>query len=187
MLHVEVCRLWSKGVIQVFTESKAQYDASSNTFTKTGEYLKIGDEILRRVDPDGKLSKQYYRWIVQHLDYIQPLGLDDLRVGEEYVVYVKQENTVLPFKLEKVDLSTRAYHFKSLRKKGSELVVPAHNLPSVYPKDTKRHADVNTVVFECVTKGANDEHLRQQFNMNDIRDELFTLDIGHTHVVECVG
>lgn len=187
MLHVEVSRLWSKGVIEVFTDSKAQYDVASNSLTKAGEQLKVGDAILRRVDPDGKRSKDYYRWIVRELEYIPPLGLDDLRVGEEYVVYVQQENSVLPFKLDKVDLSTRMYLFKSLRKKTADLQADALNLPSIYPKGTKRHADISTVVFECTAKGESDINHRDQFHMNDIREERFTLDIGYTHVVECIG
>ncbi|KAL3916452.1 MAG: hypothetical protein SGILL_005172 [Bacillariaceae sp.] len=187
ILHVAVSRLWSKGVIEVFTDSKAQYDVASNSLTKAGDQLKIGDEILRRVDPEGHPSKEYYRWKVQHLDYIQPLGLDDLRVGEEYVVYVQQENAVLPFKLAEVDLNTRLYNFKALKKKVANLQSPANNLPSVYPKGTKRHADVSTVIFECTAPNEAGKNHRDQFHMNDIREDRFTLDIGHTHVVECIG
>lgn len=187
MLHVGVSRLWSKGVIEVFTDSKAQYDVNSNSLTKAGEQLKIGDEILRRVDPDGNPSREYYRWIVRELVYITPLGLDDLRVGEEYVVYVQKEKAVLPFKLEQVDLSSRSYFFKALKKKVADLRADAHNLPSIYPKGTKRHADVSTVVFECAAKGESGLNHCDKFLMNDIREERFTLDIGHTHVVECIG
>jgi hypothetical protein len=187
ILHVAVSRLWSKGVIEVFTDSKAQYDVTSNSLTKAGEHLKIGDEILRRVDPDGKLSTEYYRWKVAHLDYIQPLGLDDLRVGEEYVVYVKRENAVLPFKLAEVDLNTRTYHFKATKKKVADLQAAAHNLPSVYPIGTSRHADVSTVIFECATKNEKGLFHQEKLQMNYIREEMFTLDIGHTHVVECIG
>ncbi|KAG7354351.1 hypothetical protein IV203_003707 [Nitzschia inconspicua] len=187
MLHVEVSRLWSKGVIEVFTDSKAEYDVNSNSLTKAGENLKVGDEILRRVDPDGKPSREYYRWIVRQLVYIPSLGLDDLRVGEEYVVYVQQDNAVLPFKLERVDLSTRSYFFKALKKNVPDIQADAYNLPSIYVKGTKRHADVSTVVFECAAKGESKTNHRDVFNMNDIREEKFTLDVGHTHVVECIG
>jgi hypothetical protein len=187
MLHIEVSRLWSKGVIEVFTDSKAQYDDTTNSLTKSGDHLKIGDILLRRVDPNGNQSKEYFRWKVADLDYVKSLGLDDLRVGEEYGVFVRQENAVLPFKLEEVDLQTRTYKFKSLKKKVADLEAAAHNLPSVYPKGTKRHADVDTIVFESVAKGDTNRNHREQFPMNDIREERFTLDIGHTHVVECTG
>jgi len=159
----------------------------SNSITKLGEHLKIGDSILRRVDPNGKPSSEYFRWTVTELGYVQSLGLDDLRVEEEYGVYVRQENAVLPFKLKSVDLQTRTYKFKSLRKKMADLEAAAHNLPSVYPKGTKRHADVDRVIFESVTKGDSGRNYREQFSMGEIRDSKFTLDIGHTHVVECIG
>jgi hypothetical protein len=187
ILHVAVSRLWSKGVIEVFTDAKAQYDVASNSLAKAGEQLKIGDEILRRVDPDGNPSKEYYRWRVKHLEYIQPLGLDDLRVGEEYVVYVQKENAVLPFKLEEVNLNTRMYIFKALKKKVADLQSPAHNLPSVYPKGTRRHADVSSIIFECTATNKDGKNHLDLFHMNDIREERFTLDVGHTHVVECIG
>lgn len=187
MLHVEVSRLWSKGVIEVFTESKAQYDVATNSLTKQGEQLKIGDNILRRVDPNGKPSKEFYRWKVQDLKYVQALGLDDLRIGEEYGVYVRLENSVLPFTLASVDLQTRTYNFKALKKKVEDLKATAHNLPSVYPKGTERHADVKTVVVESLTKSDAGGFRCEQFSMDSVREEKFTLDIGHTHVVECIG
>ena len=49
MLHVEVSRLWSRGIIQLFTGSRVQYDRATNSLTKYGEYLKVGDLILLRV------------------------------------------------------------------------------------------------------------------------------------------
>jgi len=43
MLHVEVSRLWSRGVITVYTDSKAQYDLATNSLTKFGTSLKDDD------------------------------------------------------------------------------------------------------------------------------------------------
>lgn len=187
MLHAEVSRLWSKGVIEVFTAAKAQYDVESNSLTKLGEHLKVGDKILRRVDPEGKPSKDYFRWIVKELHYAEALGLDDLRVNEEYGVYIRQENAVLPFKLASVDLKTRIYHFKSLKKKIDDLHAAAHNLPSVYPKGTKRHADIDTLIVESIVPNSAKENLIEEFAMDSLRHEKFTMDVGHTHVVECIG
>ena len=187
MLHVEVSRLWSKGVIEVFTEAKAQYDVESNSLIKLGEHLKVGDRILRRIDPEGKPSKSFFRWIVKEVHYIEALGLDHLRVNEEYGVYVRHENAVLPFILESVDLKTRTYNFKSLKKKIGDFQAAAHNLPSVYPKGTKRHADIDTLIVESVVANSAQENLAEEFTMDSIRDQKFTMDIGHTHVVECIG
>ena len=74
MLHVEVSKLWSKGLIQCFTNSKAKYDVASNSLTKSAEALKIDDKILRRVDPEGRPSKEYYSWKIVDLVHTQALG-----------------------------------------------------------------------------------------------------------------
>ena len=187
MLHVEVSRLWSKGVIQCYTDSKAKYDVGSNSLTKMGEALKIEDKILRRVDPNGNRSTDHYSWKVADLIFTQALGLDDLKIGKEYGVYIRLRNAVLPFKLTGVDLQTRTYSFKALKKGVDDLKATAHNLPSIYPKGTTRHADVNKIVIESVQKGSSGGNVREELPMSRVRKEKFTLDIGHTHVVECIG
>jgi len=107
MLHIEVSRLWSRGVITVFTDSKAQFDPSENCLTKLGQNLKVDDLILRRVDETGMPCEEYHTWRVAELVYIKSLGIDDIRVGNEYGVWVRQEEQVLPFKLVRVDLDSR--------------------------------------------------------------------------------
>jgi hypothetical protein len=104
MLHTEVSRLWSKGVINVFTDSRAGYDPDTNALTKFGENLKADDVIYRRVNEDGNTCDDYHSWRVAELVYTRSLGIDDLKVGEEYGVYIRLEQAVLPFKLVGVDL-----------------------------------------------------------------------------------
>jgi hypothetical protein len=104
MLHTEVSRLWSKGVISVFTDSRAGYDPDTNALTKFGENLKADDIIYRRVNEDGNPCDEYHSWRVAELVYTRSLGIDDLKVGEEYGVYIRLEQAVLPFKLVGVDL-----------------------------------------------------------------------------------
>jgi hypothetical protein len=124
---------------------------------------------------------------VVSLIYQQPLGLPDLRVGEKYGVYIRQENAVLPFKLVVVDLQSREYTFKALTKGGVDVKASAHNLPAIYPKGTRLHANVSKVVVESVQKGSKEGYTQEELSMSDIKDQNFTMDIGHTHVVECIG
>jgi len=187
MLHVEVSRLWSKGVIECYTDSKAKYDVTSNSLTKMGEALKVNDKILRRVDPNGNPSREHYSWKIVNMVYTKALGLDDLKIGHEYGVYIRLRNAVLPFKLYGVDLQTRTYSFKALQKDNEDLKATAHNLPSIYPKGTTRHADVNKIVVESVQKDSSGGNVQEELPMNRVRKEKFALDIGHTHVVECIG
>jgi len=187
VLHTEVSRLWSKGVIGVVTETKAQYDVSSNSLTKLGEYLEVGDKILRHVDPNGNPSKEFHRWKITDILKAEALGIDDLRVGEEYGIYVREENAVLPFKLTEVDLQTRIYNFKSQKKKIEDVAATAHNLPSVYRKGNNYHADTDMVVITCVAKGDTGNFHCVRYPVDELRGQNFVIDIGHTHVVECIG
>ena len=52
MLHAEVCKMWSKGLLSVHTDSRATYDPVSNSLTKLGKHLKLDDVILRGENKD---------------------------------------------------------------------------------------------------------------------------------------
>ena len=78
MLHVEVSKLWSKGLIEVHTNSRASYDPQSNSVVKLGKHLKEGDLITRKVDADGKVSHGSHAWRVVELRYTESLSADDL-------------------------------------------------------------------------------------------------------------
>lgn len=187
MLHVEVSKMWSKGLIQCYTNSQAKYDAKTNALSKKGEHLKADDSILRRINPDGDLVDEYFSWKVADLIYQQPLGLDELRIGQEYAIYIRQQDAVLPFKLVAVDLQSRKYTFKALKKGANDLKAAAHNLPAVYPKGTRKHNEISKVVVESVQKGSQGGFIQEELPMVVIKDQHFTMDIGHTHVVECIG
>lgn len=107
MLHIEVSRLWSRGVIQLFSDSRAQYDQKSNSMTKFGEYLKAGDRIFRNADAQGRSSKDPHCWRVVELLYTEGLSIDALRVGQNYGIFVRDKRAVQSFKLESVDLESK--------------------------------------------------------------------------------
>ena len=62
MLHVEMSKMWAKGLIQVYTDSVSKYDPVSNSLTKLGKHLKIDDGIRRRVDKNGVRVNEYHTW-----------------------------------------------------------------------------------------------------------------------------
>ena len=180
-------RLWSKGIISVFADSKAQFDSDTNRLTKLGQHLKVNDIILRDIDENGAPSRKQCSWKVVRLIYSQPLGLDSLRIEQEYGVYLRQENAVLPFKLVHVCLSSKTYHFQSLSDGVGNLEVDSRNLPSIYRRDTETHADVYAVAVECTFFGKDGCRLQQELLMKSISDEKFTLDVGNCHVIEAIG
>ena len=119
----------------MFTDARAQYDSAAETLVKQGKNLKIGDVVFRDVDANGIVSREPSKWRVEELVYTELLGVDDLRVGGEYGVYSKDEQTVLPFLLLEVNLETKVYQFKALVVGVSDIFSPVHDLPSVYPAE----------------------------------------------------
>ena len=187
MLHVEVSKMWSKGLLSVYTDSKSMYDPKTNSLVKLGEHLKIDDTILRRVNEEGRKSNHYYSWKVVELQYADSLSVEALRIGESYGIYVRAENAVLPFRLTGIDLQTQIYAFTSLQKESPDIKANAGSMPYVYPEGTRKHAEVNKVVVESVKKGSKGGYAREIMFMKDIQKKRFTLDVGHTHVVEAIG
>lgn len=189
VLHVEISRFWSKGLISVFTDSRSQFDPATNSLTKLGENLKVGDVILRKLDCDGHPCSANRPWRVVELVYAKLLGVDDLKVGEEYGVYYRPEQAVFPFKLVEVDLDSKTYHFQSPLAGVEDLLVSVHDLPSVYPAGTgmKAHADVYKVLVENLELNRKGSYSRAELLMDGIKKQKFTLDVGNTHVIEAIG
>jgi hypothetical protein len=67
VLHVEISRFWSKGLISVFTDSRSQFDPATHFLTKLGENLKVGDVILKKLDCDGNPCTQNRSWMLEHV------------------------------------------------------------------------------------------------------------------------
>lgn len=179
MLHLEVSRLWSKGLIAVYTDSKARYDPETNALVKFGKNLRVGDIVVAEFDdePSG-------RWKVVALEYAESLGLSELRVGGEYGVWIRQEKAVLPFRLVRVDLDSKVYKFESLSSRATGFDVDVQHLPSVYPLGTKvtAHAGATEAVLRSMETGCE-----RRLNMTQARAEKFTIDVGASHVVEAIG
>jgi len=184
MLHAEVTRLLSKEVIQVFNGSKVRYDPESNCVMKLGEHLQVGDKVLRHVDPNGEASEGFHRWEIANVQYTKALGVKDLRIGEEYDVYKNHENSALTYTLSSIDLQNRTYVFESAKKNVKNIEAATHDLPSVYPKGTKRQAE--TVFIKCETKGNSNKFHRDRLSEN-LEGQKFVVDVGHSHVIDCIG
>jgi hypothetical protein len=83
------------------------YDHETNSLTKFGGNLKLDDLVSRKVNEETEPCSEYHSWKVCELVYTKSLGIDDLKIGEEYGVYIRLEQAVLPFKLVAVDLDLK--------------------------------------------------------------------------------
>ena len=191
MLHDEVTRLWSKGLISIYTESKAQYSPLTNSVVKEGAALKKGDLIKRKIDNKGQKREKDYTWRVINLKYTEPLDVKDLDVGKEYGVWSRKEQTIKPCRLTRIDLEVGEYTFKLLDESSESKIFKASGLPSIYPSGTssKAHGAVTKVVMECINFDLTKmEAPRQEtLSMSEIKKEKFVLDVGYTHIVEGIG
>jgi hypothetical protein len=187
ILHVEVSKMWSKGLIQLHSDSRMMYDPISNSLTKYGQYLKLDDEILQRKDENGNECYGYHSWKVADLKYKQALSIDKIKVGNEYGIYIRLENAVLPFRLIGVDHDTQIYTFKSLISGKPDLKANIADLPSVYPKGITKHAEVEMVVLQCQKKNRHGGYIRETLRMEQIKSTSFTMDTGRSHVILATG
>lgn len=185
MLHLEVSKMWSKGLLSVYTDSKAIYNHESNTLTKKGQYLKPGDNIHRNLDEEGRLVPTSQRWTVVELVEVQPLLAKDLLIGEQYGVYLK--NRVVSHMLVSIDLRTSTYAFALSDDPKSELLVTVDCWPTIYPSGVTSHGEVHSVIVECKMRSRDGGHVRESLPVDRIRNKKFTIDVGQTHVIEAIG
>jgi len=188
MLHLEVCRLLSKGLLQHDTNAGANYDVKTNSLLKLGKALKRNDLIFHNLDPNGRKSEdKMYSWKVADLEYNQPITVDDLKLGAEYSVYIhhKQENH--QYQLTMVDLATEMLEFKDLEEDWEDISVSFQQVPSIYPKGTTQHSAVKKVMLECTLPSDEFSYARDELDFSGIQSEKFAMDIQNTHVVEAIG
>ena len=178
--------MWSKNLIGVYTDAKSQYDFKTNTLAKLGAHLKVDDAILRRVNEEGRKSNDYHSWKVVEVQFADSLDVKDLRIGEAYGIYIRERNTVLLHRLTGIDLQTKMYTFCPLTS-GPDIKVHSDSLPYVYPKATSKHAEITRLTVESVKKGSKGGYAQEVMFMKDIQNKSFTMDVGHTHVVEAIG
>mmetsp|Transcript_1925 Transcript_1925/g.3932 ORF Transcript_1925/g.3932 Transcript_1925/m.3932 type:complete len:2302 (-) Transcript_1925:37-6942(-) len=181
MLHGEITRLWSKGLLNIYTESKAQYDPEKNQVIKDGIALKPGDLILR---DDGKEHET--TWRVADVMYYKVIQMKDLVLGEEYGVWVRELNAIKPFRLTRIDLEG------DLRFRSLEDGVPniEDSSPSVYPIGTpsSAHGKITHVILHSTKVGADTDSTEINVeSIEDLKNMKFALDVGYTHIFEAIG
>uniref|UniRef100_A0A7S3L929 Uncharacterized protein n=1 Tax=Amphora coffeiformis TaxID=265554 RepID=A0A7S3L929_9STRA len=134
------------------------------------------------------MEKDEATWKVTELEYQQTLPWEQLTIGNDYGVFVPEAGKICRFKLVKVDLDSGEYCFRALDGEHQDRVVRRQNSPSIYPIDTpaNAHGSVTAVVLKCVdTRGA--EPRVETLPLRSIARKKFALDVGFTHVFECIG
>ena len=184
MLHGEITRLWSKGLVSIYTESKASYDPDRNQVLKAGDALKAGDLILRDDGMEHEIT-----WKVKSVEYAETVAVDDLELGKEYGVWVPALKAIKPFKLTCIDLEGDL-KFKALDETYENIVVDRSRAPSIYPPGTasSAHGKVTAVKLQSTKVGEDGaDPTVETVGIEEIRDKKFALDVGYTHIFEAIG
>lgn len=187
MLQLEVSRMDSKGIVRQDTQSTATYNVETNKLQKLGKALKENDLLQRRVDRNGKVCKDNYTWRVTKIEFNKPLESTELVLGSEYEILVTDGLRLCAYQLVSVNVDTKVYQFKPLDDNNQRIEVTADNLPTIYPRGTKNHSEIQKVRVECVEVGDDGRHVVEDFDSKAIEKKSFSLETGHTHVVECIG
>jgi len=188
MLHLEVCRLLSKGLLQHDTNAGANYDVKTNSLKKLGKSLKKNDLIFHNLDPNGNKSEdKMYSWKVAELEYNIPIKVEDLKIGQEYSVYIPAAQENHQYQLTMMNLSTETLAFTDLEENWEPITVSFDQVPSLYPKGTTQHSAVKKVMLECTLPSDTFSYAQDELDFSGIQSEKFAMDIQHTHVVEAIG
>ena len=67
------------------------------------------------------------------------------------------------------------------------IVADAVSLPLIYEGGTRNRADPVGITFECLSKSGNGTFAYQSIPATECADEIFQIDSGNTHVIECIG
>lgn len=178
MLHVEVSKMWSKGLVTVYTDAMAMYDFATNSLAKYGKHLKLDDGILRRVNQEGRKGNSYHSWKVVKVEREESLEARELTLGTEYGIYIQKEDKVLPHVFTGVDLQTETYTFAPLTEGHPNIKATSNSLPHVYPKGMKKHAAVRKIILESVRKNSRGGYAQEIMFMKDIQDKKVCLGLN---------
>jgi hypothetical protein len=187
MMNIQVAKMASRGLLKQDTNSNTQFDYAKNQVIKKGQYLKVGDQIIRNKDAKGDTVERDVAWKVVELVPAKPLAREDLNLGEFYGVFTTAQRRVVLYQLVIIDILTNHLTFHSPNKSEPDLRVHFDDLPPVYPRSIKVHGAAESVVFQCMEKDEDGLHISEAFSYATIAEKNFVLDIGHTHVVSAIG
>lgn len=189
MLHEELTRFWSNGLISIYSESKSEYDPVTNRVFKEGSALKLDDLVLRKVDNEGRSCDKEYTWFVKDVEYYPTLSVSDLLVGTSYGIWIREKKKILTFRLVSVNVETDEYIFRSETEGVEDRVVASEKLPSIYKAGTpsELHGSKVNIVFACQVPNRNGKIVKETVSAPSIARQKFDLDIGNTHIVRATG
>lgn len=190
MMHVQVSKLLSRGLLQHDTNAGAQYSIETNTLTKKGAALKENDNVHRKFDPSGRACTETYIWKVAELVYNKPLPESAMELGKEYLIYVGKLKKSFPYRCTGIKLQLRQYSFVPVgdaHPEAEPIETDSYHFPTIFPMGTVMEDRCKAIVFECTIRSPGGYYTRESINFSDVEKESFVIDVGQCHVAEAIG
>eukprot|EP00957_Ditylum_brightwellii_P193130 14704822-Ditylum_brightwellii.AAC.1 len=188
VLHLEVSKLWSRQLLEIYARSSAEFDYKKNVMTKRGNALKEKDLVKRRVDPNGEPSEEFHTWEVVQLIENQTLSPDDLSPGRLYNVFSRDQGGLLTMELVSADEGV--FDFRSTDE-GLTIQVTRSNFPSIYAHDSTSKGNARspfkTIVFQSVELNRENKLTRYEVEFASIMNDSHIMDVGQTNIAFAVG
>ncbi len=190
VLHLEISKLWSLNLIQVYSKSSTQFDYKENVMTKRGEALKVHDLVRRRVDMNGNPSKRYHSWEVVELQLHQRLAPEEVSQGNYYFLYTRENASKGLKKFQLVGKDTQnpsdpLFKFYNEDENGNTVIeVRASRFPTVYSEE--KHG-IKDIVFQCIEKNDQGVYEQHLIDYDRAKKERFVMDVSMTNIVFAIG
>uniref|UniRef100_A0A7S2ETP3 Uncharacterized protein n=1 Tax=Ditylum brightwellii TaxID=49249 RepID=A0A7S2ETP3_9STRA len=189
IMHLEVSKLWSRDLLEIYARSSANFDYKKNVMTKLGNALKEKDLVKRRVDPNGEPSEEFHTWEVIQLISHETLSAGDLTLGGTYNVYIRQQG-LIAMRLVSIDLHGGLYALQN-KELGITVKVPKTNLPTIYEHDPNAkggaHSTFKTIVFQSTELNSQGKLTRYEVDFKTIANETHVMDVGQTNIAFALG
>lgn len=193
MLHLEISKLWSEGLIQLHSRSGVKFNHKSITMTKKGDSLKENDLVQLEIDQEGRECTDKHTWRVKNLVPFKSLNSEDLELNKIYWIYDRRNPTLLT-KAKCVACSNRnevaTYTFDKILDNGTksnhEIIARSDAFPAIYGEE-KKHGLIEEIEFQLNEDGQDEGGVTHVIPFSDAKEKYFELDISQTNVVLATG
>jgi len=185
VLHLEISKLWSLDLLDLYSKSNASFDYKGNVMTKRGDALKVDDLVKLRIDKNGKDITGCKTWRVINLELHETVDHMDLSLDETYQLYGREFisaygglKSVRLVAINKRDPENPMYTFED-RDEGIVEEFDANRFPTIY--DDKNYGFKN-IIFECIENGR-----KLVVDFSQAKKEKYVMDVGQTNIIFATG
>lgn len=181
ILHLQISKLWSLNLLELQTKASARFDSERKAVLKFGNALKVND-IVKFEDETT--------WQVAEIKEYGRVSLDDLKIGDEYLMYHQRrlQRVVL---LQTLVSSKSTYKFKVIGT-NETIEISSDSNRNIYNNNAHRnvHTVPEIVKFRLIDS-ANGSTMAVppeiELKFEEIAEKEYVLDVSKTNIVFATG